>query len=244
METERLQQELQAQEAVWQADREFAARLSDSNRAILSDREYAEELQAEIEREAAVEFPFILPTTGYGVQRSKSGSMYGESPIDRVRNGTQQSHLRASNDREFAQSLHEEEKKMLAREAEKARSEISAWQKKTKQGADRDHRRSGIFPPKPHASPQGRTTHPNQAQAPQGSQAAQKTKPVTNDLGDERECDLCTDTFTKSQLIRPCEHFYCRGCLAGKAILQSAQGAPWRRLTAEFPRIVSACDER
>lgn len=31
-----------------------------------------------------------------------------------------------------------------------------------------------------------------------------------------RECAVCTDTFEKPQLIRPCKHYYCPTCLAGK----------------------------
>lgn len=30
-----------------------------------------------------------------------------------------------------------------------------------------------------------------------------------------RDCAVCTDTFEKPQLIRPCDHYYCPECLAG-----------------------------
>lgn len=193
VETERLQQELRAQEAVLQADAEFAARLSDSNRTILSDREYAERLQAKIEREDAVGFPIIPPMAGYGEQRSKAGSIYDRGPIDQVRNGTQRSQPRVLNDRAFAQNVHEEEKKRSAREEEKTRSEISARQKKTEQGW---------------------TTQLDQAQPSRGFQAVRNPKTATNGLADGGECVICTDSFPKTQLVRPCEHFYCRGCLA------------------------------
>ena len=194
-EAERAQQELRAQEAVLRADGELAARLSDSDRAILSDREFAEQLQAQMEREDALELPFIPPMTTYGEQRSIAGSMYGGSPMDHVRTGTQQSPLRTPNDRALAKYLHEEEKKRAAREDEKARSEVSAWQKKAEQG-------------------------------------------------DEGECVSCTDSFQKTQLVRPCEHFYCRGCLAGKATSPSHQDSPRRGLTADVSRTVPAGDER
>lgn len=209
LETEWLQEEIQAvlepdrraaaeaeaQEAVLRADGELAARLSDSDRAILSDREYAEQLQAQMEREDALEFLTVPPMTSYGEQRSIAGSMYGGSPMDHVRTGTQQSQPRTSNDRALAKNVHEEEKKRAAREDEKTRSEISAWQNKAEQG-------------------------------------------------DEGECVSCTDSFPKNQLVRPCEHFYCRGCLAGKATLPSHQDSPRRGLTAHVSRIVPAGDER
>ncbi|CAF9922716.1 hypothetical protein IMSHALPRED_005743 [Imshaugia aleurites] len=210
----RYAEQLRAQEAALQADRELAARLSDSDRWIQSDREYAEQLQAEMAREDANEFP--IP--GGWEQESRSGPTHGRSPTDRVQNRTQQSQPRASDDRAFALRLHEEEKKRSAREEEQTRAAISAWQKKTEQHADRPYERWGTSPPKAHAAPQGRTIQADQAQATRGSQAAQNARTAANDPGDKGECVSCTDSFPKTQLVRPCEHFYCRACLAGKAI--------------------------
>ena len=209
VEAERLQRGLRAQEAVLQADRESAGRLADRNGAILSDREFAERLQAEIEWGEAVELPITPAMTGYGEERSSVGSRSGRSPIDQVRNGTQQSQPRASNEEEMTRVVKEEGKMW---------SKISAWQKKTGQGADRLPGRRGIHPTKARASPQGRTSQHDQAQASRGFQAAPNFDPATNELGDEGECVACTESFPKSRLVRPCEHFYCRGCLAGKTI--------------------------
>ena len=197
-ESERLQNEFRAKEAVLQADAELAARLGDSYRAVLSDREYAEQLQAKMEMEDAVELPITPPMVGYWGQRSAAASMYDRSPIDQVRTGTQQPQLQLSNDRVFAQSLHEEEEKRIAREEENRRSEISAWQRKIGQGW---------------------TTQPDQIQASQGFPTVQNPKAATQDPADAGECVICTDPFPKTQLVRPCKHFFCRSCLAGKTIL-------------------------
>ncbi len=220
-EAERLQQEFQAQQVVLQADAELAARLDDANRTIRSDREVAEQLQAQLEREAAAGYPSTPPEVG---------SLYGRNLTGQFRISTQQSQSQASDDRRFAQNLQEEEERRAAREDEEALSEIRAWQKKAEQGADRHQRSSRTVPSKANASPHPWTTQPDQTRASQGSQAIPRTVPAPDDKG---ECILCTDSFPKTQLIRPCEHFYCRGCLAGKADRLSFQKPRRLKLTAK-----------
>ena len=211
-ETKSLQRMFQAQDIISQADAELAARLNGLSRAIQFDREIAEQLQAEMDREAVAEDS----STPLEV-----GLLYGRSPTDQVRNRTQQLQSQVSDDRAFAQILQEQEVKRAAKEEEETLSEIRAWQKKAEQGADRRQRGARTVPSIRNTFPHAQTTQPDHAQASHGLQAVPRTVPASHDLNDESECSLCTESFPTAQLVRPCEHFYCRGCLAGKTVPMS-----------------------
>ena len=229
LQAENEQQALEAQ-ALWQGDREYAAQLSNSNRITLSDREYAERLQAErpqqeflapqatleADRELALRLsgwdPVTLSDRNYAEQLQAGGNAvevpiaqlidgfaYNKSPKVQVQSDSgEPQFLQTRNDKAFATRLQEEEDQRFRTEEETAQREIRAWQN-VEQDAS----------PKAHASKQGSTTLPGQARK---ARAVQTPTHASNESGD---CSICGDTFSQTKLVRPCEHFYCRNCLAG-----------------------------
>ena len=240
-EAEHLNQELRAQEVVVQADGELAARLNDTYRALLSDREFCVQL---LEREDTVEHPATPPLIGSWGEGSKARPRRDRSPLFQVPNSTQQSESQICNDRAFAQSLLEQDKKRVVREEEKVRNLTNTWRETIDKDTDRLRRRWDINPSQARASPQDWTTQQGYKQAKPGFEATQNAKSTRHDLVDEGACVICTDLFPKTQLVRPCEHFYCRGCLAGKSTPLFLQDPSRRGLTVNVFRNISTGNQR
>ena len=83
-----------------QTDAEIAGRLNASSGLILSDRKFAEQLQAQMEREATAKNSSTTPAMG---------PSYGRRATPTAQHSIPQSKSQLADERAFAQRLHEEE---------------------------------------------------------------------------------------------------------------------------------------
>lgn len=150
-------------------------------------------------------------------------------PSDPNSSRSQETWTQAWKDRLFAQKVFEAEKARLAKEEDQQRKVFNAWQKAS-EVPDRPHNNAGILAAEQETVRNTEKTERVRVQtgrapdfgfaqaAPQlrAVHAAQEA-PAIN-LAD---CGICVGSFPKTQLVRPCDHYYCRACLAGQCLFLS-----------------------
>ncbi|KAI4159751.1 MAG: hypothetical protein L6R39_000308 [Caloplaca ligustica] len=161
----------------------------------------AESEQAEVEWQRGMQQVQKASSTIYEAERLRGDLRAQEAAIQA--------------DRELAARLEESEHGMLSSYEFALQLQAKLERSETIERTDRrHHRRSwGLIPITNQAPP---TLQPTERQASRASHAAPNINLDSNDLGALVECVACTERFPRTQLVRPCKHFYCQGCLAGK----------------------------
>ena len=260
-------------EANKQANIERAVQLH-NERMVQRDREYARQVQAEMDNEAASEYsvgskfgglPLLDPWTFQntptcskekmslflsesqqanqqtfpsmpfqrfpsfrGAQRSVPPVVKQSTVTGRESFFAQDTAPQILQDRALALKLHEAEKKKVAQEEAQSQKDLSAWQRvqKTGKGIDNASSKPGSLgakreraghaqKPERAQTQVGKAQYPHHIQAPPQLHATQEARTAGSE--DVADCGICGDSITKTRLVRPCEHFYCRDCLKGQA---------------------------
>lgn len=139
---------------------------------------------------------------------------------------SQKTWTQALKDRLYAQKLFEAEKTRLANEEDQQRKDFNAWQKAS-EAADRPHNNAGTLVAEQEAMRNTEGDRVKKGRAPDSgsAQAAQQLRTVhaaqVASAIDSADCSICGDSLPKTQLVRPCDHYYCRACLAGQCLFLS-----------------------
>ena len=162
------------------------------------------------------------------VQRPMPPIVHQGAPINRGSSIAQDTEAQAFKDRALALKLHEAEKTKMAHEDAQWRKDLSAWQRASKawKASDSALTKTGNLGAKPRRA--GHTqeieevqAHVGHAQSPSRAFRAPLQSPASHaasvaSSNDVADCGICGDSIPKTRLVRPCEHFYYRDCLAGK----------------------------
>lgn len=164
-----------------------------------------------------------------GEQRPTPNSVRQDFPSDPNSFRSQETWTQALKDRLYAQKLFEAEKTRLAKEEDQQRKDFNAWQKAS-EAADRPRNNAGILAAEQETARNIEKTERvrvNKGRAPDSgsAQAAPQLRTVhaaqVASAIDSADCGICGDSLPKTQLVRPCEHYYCRACLAGPCLFLS-----------------------
>ena len=164
-----------------------------------------------------------------GEQRPTPNSVQQDVPSDSNSFRSQETWTQAMKDRLYAQKLFEAEETRLAKEEGQQRKDFNAWQKAS-EAADRPHNNAGILAAEQETVrntektervrvKEGRLPDSDSAQA--ASQLRTVHAAQVASAIDSADCGICRDSLPKTQLVRPCDHYYCRACLAGQCLFLS-----------------------
>ena len=243
-----LQEEEEQIQAQQQAALIFAHDLEQANlehdmqlgheRAVQQDRKLAQELQSQLDSENIVEKPVLVDRVkpqrpiAENVPQTSRASMYQRAPSHHESNTAQDAWTQASKDRALALELYRADQAKAVEE--KARSkELHTWQRMFEASdTEVDHKekaaiKSAIGGSVGHNQHVGGTKTPmQQARGPWAKQPSTQTcatqaaqVATANDVAD---CGICGDSIPKTQLIKPCEHYYCRKCMTGSFPVKSS----------------------
>lgn len=161
-----------------------------------------------------------------GEQRPTPNSVRQDFPSDPNSSRSQETWIQALKDRLYAQKLFEAEKTRLAKEEDQQRKDFKAWQKAS-EAADRPHNNAGILAAEQETVRNTEKTErvrveKGRAPGSGSAQAAPQLRTVhaaqVASAIDSADCVICRDSLPKTQLVRPCDHYYCRACLAGQCL--------------------------
>lgn len=227
-EAERLDQGFRALEKIKQADREYAERLSNELHTPY-DRTSAKAFEADIGNQTAFEHPVSSP-----LDESLIPGLWNTQQTPGVVTNRPRSSLVPASRQPTKQTITP----MSFQKFQSFRGE----QRPTPDSVRQD------FPSDPSSSRSQQTW--TQARAPNSSsaQAAPQIGTVHAAQGpsatDSADCGICGDSLAKTQLVRPCDHYYCRACLAGQCLFLSHMPCDANQYISFVTRLVPARSER
>ena len=229
----RLQEEERELQAQQQAAIDFAQDLKQANlenaaqleyeRMIQCDHDFAKELQKALDNGTTFEFPESITLSKPQLHSPSNPFMSGALPNTHDCGTMQNLREPVTRDRGFAQKVFDADRARAAKvrqEHESLVAELKASEALNVQNSPMDETvfmatnmerarqaEEGEFMRiqtwKAYGSNSGQASP--QMYATQAAQVA-----TTNDVAD---CGICGDSFPKTRLVKPCEHFYCRKCL-------------------------------